>query len=75
MARSMHWTGTQLHVLSDTPSNLTHVGERLQCRIVWCYPTDLKEKLLNPRLQESHNLGGHFPDLFILQRGKMGQRV
>jgi hypothetical protein len=62
----VHWAVAHLHVLSNAPSNLAHVGECFQSRVVWRNPANLEEELLNPRLQQGHDLGCDFPNLFIL---------
>ena len=72
MTRRVHWAVAHLHVFSNAPSNLAHVGERLQSWIVWRNPANLEEELLNSRLQEGHDLGRDFPDLIILQYERMG---
>lgn len=74
MARTVHATMTHLDAVGDAARGLAHVGERLKRCVVRRDPADVKEQLLDPRLEQSHDLGRDFPDLIILYRTRLAKR-
>ena len=68
MARGMHRAVAQLDALSNAACDLAHAGESLEGLVVRRDTANLQKELLDPRLQERHDLGCDFPDLIVLWR-------